>query len=722
MLKRSTICVSLLTLFSLDCGCSGSSPNNNTSGGSSAAIGSGGASMAGGASNAGGLLATGGTLGSTSSANNTGGVFSSGGVPTVVGGSSSTGGGASGGGSLTGGKSSTGGVTSSGGASTAGATSATGGTNNSGELWSGILDPSRAINWTHAGVTGGIPTRTTLCATLNPGATAGQINAAIKACPAGQVVMLAAGTYSISDDGIVMKTGVTLRGAGADQTLLVFTATTYCNNQNACICFAGSNEWGGDARALAGGSNYADWTGGYAQGSNQITLANVGSAKIAVGQYIHLDQSNDTSVGANFFVCDNTTAPCSLEGGNGGRTINNILRSQVQIVQVTAVNGNTYTIDPPLYSPNWRASQSPAVWWASTLLQNAGVEDLSVDATNSGGMMNVALVNAANDWVKGVRLVRTCNCQRDLVDITDSAHITVQSNYLFGTQGKSVNYGVESYVASDNLVQNNILQHVVAPMMVQPALGSVYAYNYAINDTYDDGFASNPLHWMIGMADQHNAGVEYNLYEGNIGPGIGGDCIHGNQLANTLFRNYLLGSDPGRTDATIAITLSSYNRYHNVVGNVLGTPGYTTRYEVNSGIGQSGVVYNIGSGDTEGSVTIPDDPMVKTTLLRWGNFDVVTNAVHFTASDVPSGITPFGNAVPANQTLPASFYVANKPGFWPASKAWPPIGPDVTGGNVTGLSGHVFTNPAKDCYTNVMNGPNDGKGTPLTFNSSACYP
>ena len=112
----------------------------------------------------------------------------------------------------------------------------------------------------------------------------------------------------------------------------------------------------------------------------------------------------------------------------------------------------------------------------------------------------------------------------------------------------------------------------------------------SINATYDDGFASNPLHWMIGMADQHNAGVEYNLYEGNIGPGIGGDCIHGNQLANTLFRNYLLGSDPGRTDATIAITLSSYNRYHNVVGNVLGTPGYTTRYEVNSGIGQSGVV------------------------------------------------------------------------------------------------------------------------------------
>ena len=590
-----------------------------------------------------------------------------------------------------------------------------------GQLWSGILDPTRAIDWTHAGVEGGIPARDTVCAALNPGVTGAQINAAIKNCPVGQVVLLTTGSYAIADTGIVMKSGVLLRGAGADKTLLSFTATTYCNNQNATICFAGSNEWGGDARALPGGSNYADWTAGYAQGSNQISLANVGSAGISVGQFIHLDQANDSAPSGSFFVCDNTTASCSLEGGNGGRTIQNVLRSQVQIVKVTAVSGNTYSIDPPLYSPNWRASQNPAVWWANTTLQNAGVEDLSVDATSSGGMTNVSFINAVNDWVKGVRLVRTCSCQRDLVQIMDSAHITVESNYLFGTQGKSVNYGIESYVATDTLVQNNILEHVVAPMMVQPALGSVYAYNYAINDTYDDGFASNPLHWMIGMADQHNAGVEYNLYEGNIGPGIGGDVIHGNQLANTLFRNYLLGSDPGRTDATIAIAFSSYNRYHNVIGNVLGTPGYTKTYEVNSGIGQSGVVYNIGSGDTEGSVTVPDDPLVGKTLMRWGNYDVVNAAVRWVASEVPSSVTPLGNAVPANQNLPPSFYLAQKPGFWPSGKPWPPIGPDVSGGNLANLGGHANRIPALDCYQS-MGGPADGTGSPLTFSAAACYP
>jgi hypothetical protein len=94
------------------------------------------------------------------------------------------------------------------------------GGNLSGVPWAGIIDPARAIDWSQAGVVGDIPMRTTVCATLMPGATAAQINMAIAVCPAGQVVSLAAGTYMISDDGIVMKSGITLRGAGSDKTLL----------------------------------------------------------------------------------------------------------------------------------------------------------------------------------------------------------------------------------------------------------------------------------------------------------------------------------------------------------------------------------------------------------------------------------------------------------------------------------------------------------------------
>jgi len=117
----------------------------------------------------------------------------------------------------------------------------------------------------------------------------------------------------------------------------------------------------------------------------------------------------------------------------------------------------------------------------------------SFDATNSGGQMNVALYNAMNDWVRGVRLVRTCTCQRDLVQLNMAAHCTVADNYLYGTQGQSVNYGVEAYGASDDLVENNILQHVVAPVVIQQSLGSVFAYNYAINDTWRSSLRADYL-------------------------------------------------------------------------------------------------------------------------------------------------------------------------------------------------------------------------------------
>src|SRR5436190_20113219 len=66
------------------------------------------------------------------------------------------------------------------------------------QFWSGVIDPSRAVDWSVAGVSGGIPSRTGICATLNPGDTAAQINNAIATCPGGQVVFLNAGTYNLS--------------------------------------------------------------------------------------------------------------------------------------------------------------------------------------------------------------------------------------------------------------------------------------------------------------------------------------------------------------------------------------------------------------------------------------------------------------------------------------------------------------------------------------------
>ena len=92
-----------------------------------------------------------------------------------------------------------------------------------------IISASRRIDWSQAGAPDGIPNRSTICAALSPGVTAAQINSAITSCPSGQVVKLNAGTYNLST-GIVFnnKNNVTLRGAGPDQTFLIFSAGNSC--------------------------------------------------------------------------------------------------------------------------------------------------------------------------------------------------------------------------------------------------------------------------------------------------------------------------------------------------------------------------------------------------------------------------------------------------------------------------------------------------------------
>ena len=72
---------------------------------------------------------------------------------------------------------------------------------------------------------GGIPNRTTVCATVNPLGSAKDdttnIQNAIAACPLGQVVQLGAGTFTIAEGNyVLLNKGITLRGAWPGVTIL----------------------------------------------------------------------------------------------------------------------------------------------------------------------------------------------------------------------------------------------------------------------------------------------------------------------------------------------------------------------------------------------------------------------------------------------------------------------------------------------------------------------
>src|SRR6266436_2237685 len=109
-----------------------------------------------------------------------------------------------------------------------------------GQAWSGILDPSRAIDWTKAGVVGGIPSATwTQCgSTIAAGASASTIQTAINNCAANHYVQLGAGNFT-GLGGLNMKSNVVLRGMGANQTFLAFTGTVTCYSSIAAICITG---------------------------------------------------------------------------------------------------------------------------------------------------------------------------------------------------------------------------------------------------------------------------------------------------------------------------------------------------------------------------------------------------------------------------------------------------------------------------------------------------
>jgi hypothetical protein len=175
------------------------------------------------------------------------------------------------------------------------------------------IPQSRRTDWTVTGVPWGIPARTKVCATFAPGASVAAINSAIASCSEG-VVQLGAGTYNVT--GInVYASNVTLRGAGADQTVL-----KGCNAVRV-----------GNGSANASGIAI---TGGGAKDTRTITVGS--TAGLAVGRMIELDRDNEAGL------------VVSTVGGS---------RHMRQLNVITGISGNVVTLRNPLLWDYGRATR-----------------------------------------------------------------------------------------------------------------------------------------------------------------------------------------------------------------------------------------------------------------------------------------------------------------------------------------------------------------------------
>jgi hypothetical protein len=224
------------------------------------------------------------------------------------------------------------------------------------------------------------------------------------------------------------------------------------------------------------------------------------------------------------------------------------------------------------------------------------------------------------------------------------------------------------------------------------------------------------------------------------------------------------GWETGKTSTTTPFIDRAFARANNMIGNVLGQPGYHNTYESYATSSTGGVnggsvdtsIYSLGWTGVNGNGTCTTPPIcdaaVRATLMRWANYDTVNAATQWNSTEASPGAVSYVNANFTStyfgslaHTLPASLYYASQPSWWPSGKAWPPIGPDVSSGNVGSCTGtysgsqatslgqckggtlnsawasHVTSIPAQDCYLNIMQGPPDGTGSILSFDAWTCY-
>lgn len=543
-----------------------------------------------------------------------------------------------------------------------------------------ILPAERSADWTLAGVPGGIPNRTTICASIAAGASTSTIQSALNNCPANQVVKLAAGTYNISG-GLTIPSNVVLRGAGPQQTIL-----------NASGSSNGFIRFGNGATPYAGASTSI--TGGTAAKSTSITVAS--TSGISVGSHLMITQLNDSS----YVSITTTNGTCTwCDGGIGW----NGARVQGQIVEVTSVTGNTVSFSPALFVAYTRTPLATPIAMGA---RNAGVEDLQVYMNNTGFTANFRMEGVANSWIKNVQS-----------NFTDGDHVQMHWSYRNEIRDSWFHDGfthspgqTESSVFIANkstgvLVENNVLRRLHAGVMLNWGVaGSVIAYNY-----FDGNFDTAGYNTLFPSISLHGAHPMFNLIEGNIGAKLDADFYWGSSSHNAVVRNWFKGASQiwgplsGRgteqtssaywaSQALAAVDLSQTARYFSLVGNVIGSdwqkstirkwtpmtvaPQSRSYYTSNNPYGYSFGYANLSDGgDNSGNTSLP-----YTTALLHGEYDFVTGQFRWDSSI-------------SSKSVPASYYRAARPA-WFGSMAWPAFGPDLAN-PATALVGNI---PAKACF------------------------
>jgi len=581
-------------------------------------------------------------------------------------------------------------------------------------------DRDASANWKMAGMlsVGGIPNRTTVCATITPRGAGhndtASINTAIANCPAGQVVQLGAGTFTIDEgSSVLLSKGVTVRGAGAGRTILhrVGGATVdsyFPGSSPTPVITVGPSQQGsgftGSGTTLAADA---------APGSYSVQVPS--TAGFAVGQMVLLDEASGASwqpdrIWAKYQIWaspdyrvvwpkhnpsyqdvdDFGAGEYPYTAGTAGCWFSNCDRPTNEMHKVASISGNTITFDSPVTISYRTSHQAKLYYWTvANTTQNAGVENLTVEYGDDG---NIRITDCMYCWVQNVE-------NRAWLGhgfaITHSFRVQLEGVYVHnaawpvnggGGYAIAINWG-----SSEVLIENSISMLANKVLVAQSAgTGSVIAYNYM-----DDAYINGSDFWIeAGLNASHMAGPHHVLFEGNQSFNTDSDQTHGNSIYMTFLRNWITGYrapftalDGTRVDDSAgccgyqrAASAHAYAYWFSFIGNVLGTLGKMSGwvYEGKGDVNEfpPTAVWALGWMDI-----VPQgyDANVAQTAIRHGNFDYLSNSVNWDTNI-------------SSQSLPNSLYLTQKPAFFNAGKGytWPWV--DPIGGT------KLYTLPAKARY------------------------
>ncbi|MEO1449256.1 MAG: DNRLRE domain-containing protein, partial [Bacteroidota bacterium] len=379
-----------------------------------------------------------------------------------------------------------------------------------GQVTTFISPNTNQIDWTVAGVEGGIPSYTnvvdmTTLGVVGNGSTdnASAVQIAIdNAVGTPTVLFFPEGTY-LFNSSLIMKDQVVLRGENAGKTTLRFDL----NSDSSSLYFVKANT----------NTETASVTAGFNKGSTVLTLSS--TTGFSVGGYLEIFQDNDVVEMATNRPSDWNRSWTALSVG--------------QVVEIIGISGNNITLKHPLYhsfsaSLNVRATQLD-------MLTGAGVEYLELFRADNGHNYTTTFSSAANCWMQHVEGNFT---DRGHVVINKSSHVEIRASYFhasynYGGGGHGYGVNLQNH-PSDCLIEDNIfstLRH--AFLAKEGAIGNVFAYNYSRNP---NGSVNDiALHGHYGLM---------NLLEGNIVQKmIAGDYWGPSGPGNTYFRNRVETSD-----------------------------------------------------------------------------------------------------------------------------------------------------------------------------------